>query len=156
MVGKLEVVLQLRGVDAAAKCSGSVCGTATSMPTDGEALVAFIAGCSAPGENAAAWTSKIRDASNSYFNRVGSHRKTGKTGSGGFSAADAKKEAGNLVKIANSSLKQQVCQSLPKARSVRAPRLHASHGRASTSCFCIHPARCADSNPRSVSAPLPH
>jgi len=81
---------------------------AEAMPADGDALLAKILRCTAAPEGATA-VKKLGDASGAYFARVGALRKTSKTGEGSFAAADAQKEGGLLVKIVNSSLKQQVC-----------------------------------------------
>lgn len=76
------------------------------MPADGDALLALVLVCTA-AEGAAA-ANDLGEASKKYFSRVAALRKISKTGEAGFAAIDAKKEGGLLVKIVNSSMKQQV------------------------------------------------
>ena len=83
------------------------CELLIDMPADGDVLVALVVGCAEPGGDGAVVAKKLAAAADAYFSRVGTLRKTGKTGQVIFSAADAKKEGGSLVKIANTSLKQQ-------------------------------------------------
>jgi hypothetical protein len=92
----------------------------SAMPADGDALLALCA--EVAGADAA---KKLSCSADAYFSRVGALRKTSKTGEGIFSAADAKKEGGTLVKLANVSLKQQVSRQRLVQCCVGPERTHA-------------------------------
>ena len=85
------------------------------MPADGDALLARIT--AGPGAGDAAG---LGAAAAAYVGRVASLRKTGKAGQA-FSADDARKEGGVLVKLFSAAIKQQVCGPGPRALC---PRLH--------------------------------
>jgi hypothetical protein len=85
------------------------------MPADGDALLARIT--AGPGAGDAAG---LGAAAAAYFGRVAVLRKTGKAGQA-FSADDARKEGGVLVKLFSAAIKQQVCGPGPRALC---PRLH--------------------------------
>jgi len=100
------------------------------MPADGEELLALVAGCAAAADGAGS-AKRLKAAADGYFGRVVSLRKNSKAGEGSFSAADAKREGALMVKIVNSSLKQQVPTALPALPSAcvpvcRSPRVPSS------------------------------
>jgi hypothetical protein len=79
------------------------------MPADGDALLARVT--AGPGAGDAAG---LGAAAAAYFGRVAALRKTGKAGQA-FSADDARKEGGVLVKLFSAAIKQQVCGPGPRA-----------------------------------------
>ena len=89
------------------------------MPADGDALLAQVT--AGPGAGDAAG---IGAAAAAYFGRVGALRRAGAPGRG-FSAADAKREGGALVKLFSAAIKQQV---QPAPRTARRPRHGPSRG----------------------------
>ena len=80
-----------------------------NMPADGDALLARVT--AGPGAGDAAG---LGAAAAAYFGRVAALRKTGKAGQA-FSADDARKEGGVLVKLFSAAIKQQVCGPGPRA-----------------------------------------
>ena len=79
------------------------------MPADGDALLARITAGPGAGDIAG-----LSAAAAAYFGRVAALRKTGKAGQA-FSADDARKEGGVLVKLFSAAIKQQVCGPGPHA-----------------------------------------